>query len=82
MQYLVPENTTFTKMVCRTSSSSGSTVFTLHVNGTSRALTCTSTTGNSGSVGTGSVAVQAGDLFSISADATNSTSRYVWWALY
>ena len=87
MQYLVPENTTFTKLVCRTQlvwngNQAGTTVFRLRVNGVNTSLICTATANGAGFTGSGSVPVQAGDVFSITADADNSSSRYVWWALY
>lgn len=79
MQYMVPVDTTFTHLVCRTSAS-GATTFKVRVNAVDTTFTCSTTT-TAAVTANGSLTVSAGDLVSIHVQSTSSTSRTVWWAL-
>jgi hypothetical protein len=85
MQYLVPADTTFTTLLCRSRPESGNSsatvTLTLRVNGVDQSLTCATSSNSSAATGTGSVTVSAGDLVSIAAGSTSGNARYVWWAL-
>jgi hypothetical protein len=83
MQFMVPVDTTFTRLLCRaaiTSGTLGTTTFRVRVNAVDTSFTCAAAT-TAATTATGSLSVTAGDLVSVSVVSTSSTQRNVWWAL-
>jgi hypothetical protein len=84
VQYLVPTTTTYTTLQCRHSLAGADVTFTVRINGADVGTACVIGTAATSSSATGSYAVTAGDLITVSVLATGGNSgqvRYVWWSL-